>query len=126
MDEPVTSNDVRVAACTIMLEVAHADGRLTSDERKMITRSLVQHFGVDERGAQEIMAAAESQMGETENDWQAVQQLVSEYDQDQRIMLGEMLHQIGSADGWLDGNEEFIIARLEQLLGVNRTEFVRK
>ena len=34
--EPVTSQDVRVAACALMLEVAYSDGRLSEEERKLI------------------------------------------------------------------------------------------
>jgi len=126
MDEPVTSRDVRVAACAMMLEVAYADGRLSEDERKLISRSLVGHFGVDARGAEEIMSVAQQQLADATGDVGFASQLVAEYDEDQRITLAEMLHEIASADGWFDGNEEFVLGKLEQWLGVERSAFLRE
>jgi len=123
--EPVTSHDVRVAACAMMLEVAYADGRFSEDERSLISASLVRHFGVDARGAEEIMAAAESQLAGAPSDVGFASQLVSEYDQDQRIVLAEMLHEIASADGWLGRNEEFVLGKLEEWLAVPRSFFTR-
>lgn len=122
--EPVTSQDVRVAACALMLEVAYSDGRLSEEERKLISSSLVKHFGVDGRGAEEIMSLAQSQLTEEPSDVGFASQLVAEYDQDQRIMLAEMLHEIASADGWLDGNEEFVLEKLEAWLGIPRSDFL--
>ena len=84
--EPVTSQDVRVAACALMLEVAYSDGRLSEEERKLISSSLVKHFGVDGRGAEEIMSLAQSQLTEEPSDVGFASQLVAEYDQDQRIL----------------------------------------
>jgi uncharacterized tellurite resistance protein B-like protein len=124
MDEPVTPRDVRVAACAMMLEVGYADGRLSEDERKLISKSLVSHFGVDARGSEEIMHVAQQQLAMAPSEIGFASQLVAEYDEDQRIMLAEMLHEIGSADGWLDGNEEFVIGKLEQWLGVPRSAFL--
>jgi uncharacterized tellurite resistance protein B-like protein len=122
--EPVTPQDVRVAACAMMLEVAYADGRLSEDERKLISSSLVKHFGVDARGAEEIMSVAQSQFADFQSEVGFASQLVAEYDQDQRIMLAEMLHEIASADGWLDGNEEFVLEKLEAWLGIPRSDFL--
>ncbi len=121
--EPVTEQDVRVAACAMMLEVAYADGRFTNDERKLISQSLVNHFGVDSRGAEEIMSVAQRQLADAPSDIGFASKLVAEYDQDQRIVLAEMLHEIASADGWMSGNEDFVVSKLEEWLGIPRSSF---
>ena len=120
MDAPAVPGDIRVAACALLLEMAYADGRMTPEERKTIIGSLTRHFGVDGRGAEELIALAESQLAETTGPTSYTQQLVEEYDQDQRLMLAEMLREVASADGWLDQHEESLLGRFEQWLRVDR------
>ncbi|MES2521065.1 MAG: TerB family tellurite resistance protein [Gemmatimonadota bacterium] len=125
LDTPAVPGDIRVAACALLLEMAYADGRMTADERKVVTRSLTRHFGVDERGADELMQLAASQLGEATEPTSYTQQLVAEYDQDQRIMLAEMLREVASADGWLDQHEETLLGRFEMWLRVDRASLRR-
>lgn len=120
MDAPTAPGDIRIAACALLLEMAYADGRMTEEERKVIVGSLTRHFGVDQRGAEELMQLAEAQLGETTDATSYTGQLVAEYDQDQRIMLAEMLREVASADGWLDAHEEMLLQKFEQWLRVDR------
>lgn len=121
MDTPAAPGDIRIAACALLLEMAYADGRMTADERKTIVQSLTRHFGVDERGAEELMQLAEEQLSETSEATSYTGQLVAEYDQDQRIMLAEMLREVASADGWLDAHEELLLEKFEAWLKVDRS-----
>ncbi|MEO7521719.1 MAG: TerB family tellurite resistance protein [Gemmatimonas sp.] len=120
MDVPAAPGDVRVAACALLLEMAYVDDRMTPDERKTIVRSLTKHFGVDGRGAEELIALAEAQVKENPQPTSFTQQLVAEYDRDQRIMLAEMLREVASADGWLADQEDWLLNRFELWLGVDR------
>jgi len=120
MDTPAAPGDIRIAACALLLEMAYADGRMTPDERSTIVGSLTRHFGVDARGAEELMQLAEEQLGETTDATSYTGQLVAEYDQDQRIVLAEMLREVASADGWLDAHEELLLEKFEQWLKVDR------
>ncbi len=121
MDTPAAPGDIRIAACALLLEMAYADGRMTEEERATIVGSLTRHFGVDARGAEELMALAESQLGETTEATSYTAQLVAEYDQDQRIVLAEMLREVASADGWLDTHEELLLGKFETWLKVDRS-----
>ncbi len=121
--EPITPLDVRVAACAIMIKVAFADGHFTEDERKRISDSLVKHFGVDARGAEEIMSAASRRMKDFPDDVGFTSQLVAEYDRDQRITLAGVLREVASADGWLSGNEDFVLNKFGEWLGLPRSAF---
>ncbi len=119
VDPPIHAGDIRVAACALLLEVAHADQRFTRDERAVITRSLTNHFGLDERGALELMEEAERQMA-TATEASFTRQIIAEYDEDQRFMLADMLWDVARADGWLEQHESFLVVKLEQWLGVDR------
>lgn len=120
MDVPAVPGDIRVAACALLLEMAYVDGRMTPDERKTIVRSLTKHFGVDGRGAEELIALADEQVNTNPQPTTYTEQLVTEYDQDQRIMLAEMLREVASADGWLADQEEWLLNRCEAWLRVDR------
>jgi uncharacterized tellurite resistance protein B-like protein len=121
LDVPAAPGDIRIAACALLLEMAYADGRMTPDERKVIVGSLTRHFGVDGRGAEELLQLAEGQLSETTEATSYTGQLVAEYDQDQRIMLAELLREVASADGWLDQHEELLLTKFETSLRVDRT-----
>jgi uncharacterized tellurite resistance protein B-like protein len=118
MDPPTSPYDVRVAACALLLEVAYVDGRLTGDERRQIVRTLVADFGVDERGAEEIVGLAEQVLRDAPTEQSLTHQLTAQYDDDQRLQLRDMLQRVAGADGSMHAHEQAVLARLERLLAV--------
>jgi len=120
LDPPIMPGDIRVAACALLLTMAHADNRLSRDERSVITRSLVTYFGVDERGAMELIAAAEQEWASAADETAFTAQLRAEYDEDQRQLLADLLWKVAGADGWLDDHETVLIEKTAQWLGIQR------
>jgi uncharacterized tellurite resistance protein B-like protein len=118
MDPPTSPYDIRVAACALLLEVAYVDGTMTADERAEIARTLVADFGVDQRGAEEIMAMAETVLRDAPSERSITAQLVSEYDEDQRMLLRDMIRNIAGADRRLHDHEALLLARLDRLLAL--------
>jgi uncharacterized tellurite resistance protein B-like protein len=120
LDPPIEAGDIRIAACALLLTMAHADKRLSRDERGVITRSLVTYFGVDERGAMELIAAAEQEW-ETATDEQVfAAQVRAEYDEDQRQVLADLLWDVARADGWIEDHEAMLVEKTAQWLGIDR------
>ena len=76
LDPPIHPGDLRVAACALLLQVAHADGHFSREERAVISRTLVTYFGLDERGALELMAEAERQLATATDDASFTRQLI--------------------------------------------------
>ncbi len=120
LDPPIHPGDIRVAACALLLEIAHADKQLSRDERVVIERSLVTYFGVDERGALELMAEAERQLATQTDDASFTRQVIAEYDEDQRHVLSDLIWDVANAGGWLGEHEALLATRLEHWLGVRR------
>ena len=50
---------LRVAACALMLEMAHADAEFTAEEQAHIEEALVRHFQLDAETARDVMEAAD-------------------------------------------------------------------
>lgn len=94
LDPPIHPGDLRVAACALLLQVAHADGHFSREERAVISRTLVTYFGLDERGALELMAEAERQLATATDDASFTRQLIAEYDNEQRRMLADFFWEV--------------------------------
>ncbi|MFO0095875.1 MAG: TerB family tellurite resistance protein, partial [Gemmatimonadaceae bacterium] len=106
--------------CALLLAMAHADQRLSRDERSVITRSLVTYFGVDERGAMALMAAAEREWEAATDEQAFAAQVRAGYDDDQCQVLADLLWDVASADGWIEDHEAMLVERTAQWLGVER------
>jgi uncharacterized tellurite resistance protein B-like protein len=118
LDPPIDAGDIRVAASALLLAMASADTQSRRDERVAMLRALTTWFGVDQRGAMELLETAEDawRSGGTTDGF--VQQLREEYDQDQRLVLADLLWEVARADGWMDGREVALVTQLTQWLGV--------
>jgi uncharacterized tellurite resistance protein B-like protein len=52
-------DDLQVAACALLLELAHADDEFSADERRHIEAALARHFSLGAEAVLELMALAE-------------------------------------------------------------------
>jgi uncharacterized tellurite resistance protein B-like protein len=118
LEPPIDAGDIRVAAGALLLAIASADTQSRRDERVAILRALTTWFGVDQRGALELLETAEDawRNGGTTDGF--VRQLREEYDQDQRLVLADLLWEVARADGWMDGREVALVTQLTRWLGV--------
>jgi uncharacterized tellurite resistance protein B-like protein len=118
LEPPIDAGDIRVAACALLLAMASADTQSRRDERVAMLRALTTWFGVDQRGAMELLETAEGarRSGGTTDGF--VRQLREEYDDDQRLVLSDLVWEVARADGWLDGREVALATQLTQWLGV--------
>lgn len=110
------ANDVRVAACVLLLELANADGEFSDLERQRISDVLQRHFGVDSAGADQLMAEAATASRHSVDDFVFTRQVVREYTLAQRMVLAELMWQVVLADGELHGQESYLMRKLANLL----------
>ncbi|HEU4747923.1 MAG TPA: TerB family tellurite resistance protein, partial [Gemmatimonadaceae bacterium] len=52
---------IQLAACALLLELAHADDEFSEAERAHIESALLRHFGLDPTTARELMELAEAE-----------------------------------------------------------------
>ena len=69
-------HDVRLAACALLLELAHVDGQLSEVERTRIHDVLQRHFDVDAAGADALMAEAAVASRQSVDDFVFTRQVV--------------------------------------------------
>ena len=109
-------NDVRVAACALLVELACADGEFSAAEQARIMDILQRHFGVDEAGARLMLAEAAAANHDAVDHFVFTRQVVKDYDVAQRIVLAELMWQVALADGSLDSQESYVMRKLASLL----------
>ena len=107
---------LRVAACALLLEIAHADDTFTPDERAHLEDSVMRHFGLDVDTARELIAFADEERKAALDLFQFTSLIKQHYDEGQRLVLAEVLWRIVYADGQLTDREGALARRLAHLL----------
>ena len=109
-------NDLQVAACALLLELAHADDEFSAGERRHIEEALARHFRLSAEAALELMTLAEDRRGEATDLHQFTSVIAKQYDEGQRMVLAEVLWGIVYADGQLSRHESYLMRKLANLL----------
>jgi uncharacterized tellurite resistance protein B-like protein len=118
-------HDARVAACALLLELAHADGYFSALERSRITGMLRRWFGVHETDAERLLAEAASARRDAGSPLVFTQQLVEAYDVGQRTVVAELLWEVAHADGVLEDEEAALVAQLSAALDLDPSLLAR-
>jgi uncharacterized tellurite resistance protein B-like protein len=107
---------VQLAACALLLELAHADGVFSAEEREHIERTLVRHFGLDEATGAELMRLAEAERAQSLDHFQFTRLIAAEYDLGQKMVLAEVMWGVILADGQLSDLETHLVRKMASLM----------
>lgn len=107
---------LKLAACALLLELAHADDEFTDEERAHVEEVLTRHFDLDEEDVQELMALAETERRRAVDLYQFTSLIASSYDEGQKMVLAEVMWRLVYADGQLASHEEYLMRKISNLL----------
>ena len=107
---------VQLAACALLLELAHADGEFSPVERAHIENALTRHFGLDQAALNELMDLAEAARRESIDHFQFTRLIAQHYDLGQKMVLAEVMWGVILADGRIDDHEAYIVRKVASLL----------
>ena len=113
---------VTVAACALLLEIAHADDVFTAEERGRIARHIRMEMGVREDEMREVFRAAEEERRESVDLYHFTRLLSDHLSRDQRRRLVETIWEVVYADGALTAVESHLARRVAELLGFQHPE----
>ena len=109
---------LRIAACALMLEIAHADDEFTAEERENIERALGDHFRLDPEHVRELIELAEQQRRESADLFQFTAVINEKYDEAKRLEVAELLWRVVFADGRLSHHETHLMRKIANLLAL--------
>ncbi|MBA3258080.1 MAG: TerB family tellurite resistance protein [Gemmatimonadales bacterium] len=112
---PATSG-VQVAACALLLELAHADGEFSPEERAHIEGAVARHFGLDETTTRELLELADAERRESIDHFQFTRLIAEQYDLGQKLVLAEVMWGVILADGQIATHEGWLVRKLGHLL----------
>jgi uncharacterized tellurite resistance protein B-like protein len=113
---PSVPSRVQLAACALLLELAHADGEFSLEERQHIERTLVRHFGLDEATSADLLRLAEAERAQSLDHFQFTRLIAAEYDLGQKMVLAEIMWGVILADGRLSDHETHLVRKLASLM----------
>ena len=107
---------VQLAACALLLELAHADGSMSPAELAHIESAVQRHFGIDDATARELIGLADAERRQSIDHYQFTRLVASEYDLGQKMVLAELMWGVILADGELATHETWLVRKLAHLL----------
>jgi uncharacterized tellurite resistance protein B-like protein len=107
---------VQLAACALLLELAHADGEFTPAEAQHIEGALARHFGLDPADIEALVALADAERREAIDHFQFTRAIAEHYDLGQKMVLAEVMWSVILADGTVSDHEAHIVRKVANLL----------
>jgi uncharacterized tellurite resistance protein B-like protein len=115
--EPAHSKkDIRLAACALLLELAHADDEFTDDEKKHLESAVRRQFGLDAAAADRLLKLAEEERAQAVDLWQFTSLIAENYSIGQKMVLAEIMWGLVYSDGELAGKEDYLMRKICNLL----------
>lgn len=105
-----------LAACALLLELAHADDEFTDDERQHIQDAMVRHFALPADQVDRLIALAEEARVQSSDLYQFTSLITKSYSEGQRMVLAEVMWRLVYADGELAKRESYLMQKLSHLL----------
>ncbi len=109
-------NPVHLAACTLLLEIAYADGEFTAPERAHLEAVLARHFGLDAESGRHLIDLAERERIRSVDYFQFTSVLQRNYDLGQKMVLAEIMWGLVLADGKIADREQYLTRKIANLL----------
>lgn len=107
---------MQLAACALLLELAHADGEFGPEERRHIEAALVRRFGLDQATGAELLRLAEAEREQSLDQYQFTRLIAAEYDRPQKMILAEVMWGVILADGRLSDLETHLVRKMASLM----------
>lgn len=115
---------INVAACVILLEMAHADDDFSVVERERVRRLLGGELGMAAGEIEDILSSAERAQRDATDLWTYTSVINRNFSDVEKRGLIESAWHIAYADGRLDPGEDQLVHRLASLLHVDHAELI--
>ena len=119
-----SQRSVPVAACALLLEMAHADSEFSQSERDNIITILQSNFDMTEDDAGELLNLANLERKESLDLWQFTNLINQNYSHEEKIRVAETLWRVIYTDGKVDKHEEYLMRKLTFLLDLQHQDMI--
>jgi uncharacterized tellurite resistance protein B-like protein len=120
----VSERDLQVALVVMLVQVLRADLVIKEEELEAVIGAVQEILGVDREEATELMRVAAHSARDSDGMRQAVDRLDRHLTRGQRLQLLEWLWRIAIADAEILAQEEYLIRKISELLGLTTADIV--
>ncbi len=115
---------VQVAACTLLLEVAHSDGHYQSVEAKVVQDLLANTFGLSPTAIAELIEYSQTQREDSSDLFQFAREINAHFSREEKADVMEGIWRVIYADGTLDKFEDALARQLATLLRLDHKDVI--
>ncbi|HEY7574431.1 MAG TPA: TerB family tellurite resistance protein [Thermoanaerobaculia bacterium] len=112
---------VAIAACALLLELAHADDSFSDEERARIVRA-AHEMGVADGDLEELLRLAEQERRGSVDLFGFTREIAERYSREERLRLVEAIWGVVYSDGSLTEAENRLARRIAEMLGFQHPE----
>lgn len=110
--------DLELAACALLLELAHADDDFSNEERVHVESAVRRHFDLDPTEAERLLELAEAERAQAVDLWQFTSLINRHYSLAQKTVLAEIMWGLVYSDGEFAEREQLLIRKISNLLNL--------
>ncbi len=111
-----TIDPVHLAACALLLDIAHADGEFTETERQHLEEVLARHFGLTGDAGRELIEVADAERRSAIDHFKFTSVLKKNYDLGQKMVLAEVMWGLVLSDGTVAKHEHYLARKIANML----------
>jgi uncharacterized tellurite resistance protein B-like protein len=122
--EDVSERDLQVALIVMLVQVLRADMVIKEEELETVIGAVQDILGLDREEATELMRVAAHSARDSEGMRRAVDRLDRHLNHGQRLQLLEWLWRVAFADAEIVAQEEYLIRKISELLGLTIADII--
>ena len=110
--------NLKLISLCLVYEVANADNDIDIREKKLFLEKITESIDLKVINEKEIFDVIKQESEQRVSFYEIIQDLNSNFDKDEKIDVLKMMWEIAYADNYLDVDEEKIIKRAAEMLGI--------
>ncbi len=119
-----TADNLQIATAVLFLELAYADFELAPAEEEKIRKSLRAFFDMEDGDLDDLLLLAREKREQRDDIWLFTDTIKKNWPHATRVRVLEMLWQLVFADGHMDIQEEALMRKLTNLLGLSHGDMI--
>jgi len=123
-ERSASSKDLRVAACSLLLEMAETDGKFLGSERERILSIIQQEYDLSDEEAVSLIESSQQELDESIDLWRFSNNINQHYSLDEKIRLIENVWEIAFTDGNLEQHEDYLVHKMANLLRLSHKQLI--
>jgi uncharacterized tellurite resistance protein B-like protein len=119
-----TDDDLRVAACALLLEMSLMDGKFSKTERERLLTIIRNEYDLSDEGVESLIRRSREELDESIDLWAFTNAINQHYSVDEKLHLIEKMWEIAYADGSLDQHENYLVHKVADLLHLSHRQLM--